>query len=332
MKTAQAIYDSLQTERNYWLDRARRSASLTIPYLIPRSNTPTMDNTDSFVLPWNGIGQRGCNNLAAKLLMAILPPTEAFFRFTLDPVELEKQEAQMEEAGATPEDIASAKSEIELALNKLELSLLRSIETSNDRVMVHEALMHLIVGGNCLMHIADDGLLVYPMNRYVLLRDPIGEPLCAVVKETVALDQLPAGVRDQLAEDDEYKDLLDNTDPMPTGQPEKTVDIYTIVKWNAESVKWHQEINKKEIVGTSGLSPKSTSPWLRNVGRHTSRSLSRSTFRLRRCSPNHLFRSFGIRLKVRSDCTGAVHVHFFQFIAVRFKMRFDRTGAAQTHF
>lgn len=263
MKTAQAIYDSLQTERNYWLDRARRSASLTIPYLIPRSNTPTMDNTDSFVLPWNGIGQRGCNNLAAKLLMAILPPTEAFFRFTLDPVELEKQEAQMEQAGATPDDIASAKSEIELALNKLELSLLRSIETSNDRVMVHEALMHLIVGGNCLMHIADDGLLVYPMNRYVLLRDPIGEPLCAVVKETVALDQLPAGVRDQLAtDDDEYKDLLGNTDPMPVGQPEKTVDIYTIVKWDADSVKWHQEINKKEIDGTSGSSPKSTSPWL----------------------------------------------------------------------
>ena len=263
MKTAQAIYDSLQTERNYWLDRARRSASLTIPYLIPRSNTPMMDNTDSFVLPWNGIGQRGCNNLAAKLLMAILPPTEAFFRFTLDPVELEKQEAQMESAGATPEDIASAKSEIELALNKLELSLLRSIETSNDRVMVHEALMHLIVGGNCLMHIADDGLLVYPMNRYVLLRDPIGEPLCAVVKETMAVDQLPAGIRDQLAEDDdEYKDLLNNSDPMPVGQLEKTVDVFTLIKWEAESVKWHQEINKKEIDGTRGSSPKSTSPWL----------------------------------------------------------------------
>ena len=71
MKSAQSIYEGLQTERNYWLDRGRRSASLTIPYLIPRSNTPTQENTDTYVLPWNGIGQRGTNNLAARLLMAI---------------------------------------------------------------------------------------------------------------------------------------------------------------------------------------------------------------------------------------------------------------------
>ena len=103
-----------------------------------------------FNLPWNGIGQRGVNNLSAKLLMQILPPTEAFFRFTLDPVEMEKQEAQLLEGGASPEEVADVKSEIELSLNKLELSILRSIETSNDRVMVHEALMHLIVAGNVL--------------------------------------------------------------------------------------------------------------------------------------------------------------------------------------
>ena len=79
--------------------------------------------------------------------MAILPPTEAFFRFTLDPVEMEKQ-AQMLDQGMSPDEIASIQSEMELALNKLELSILRSIETSNDRVVVHEALLHLIVSGN----------------------------------------------------------------------------------------------------------------------------------------------------------------------------------------
>lgn len=263
MKCAQSIYDSLQTERNYWLDRARRSASLTIPYLIPRSNTPVMDNTDAFTLPWNGIGQRGTNNLCARLLMAILPPTEAFFRFTLDPVEMEKQESQMADAGMAPEQVAAAKSEIELSLNKLELSILRSIETSNDRVMVHEALMHLVVGGNCLMHIAEDGLRVYPLNQYVLLRDPIGEPLCAVVKETMAIDQLPASIRNELSKnEDEYGQLLDTNDPMPTGEPSKNVDIYTCVKWEGDGLTWFQEINKQEIEGTRGSAKKSVSPWL----------------------------------------------------------------------
>jgi len=263
MKTAQSIYDGLQSERNYWLDRARRSASLTIPYLIPRSNTPMQENFDSFVLPWNGIGQRGTNNLSARLLMAILPPTEAFFRFTLDPVEMEKQEAQMLQQGATPDEVASAKSEIELALNKLELSLLRSIETSNDRVVVHEALMHLIVAGNILVYIGDDGLVAYPLNRYVLLRDPTGEPLTAVVCETMAIEQLPASIRDALKKnDDEYGAMLETADPGGMGQPEKTVDIYTCVKWTENTVEWWQEINKKEVEGTRGTSKKSTSPWL----------------------------------------------------------------------
>lgn len=264
MKSAQAIYDSLSTERNQWLERGRRSASLTIPYLIPRANTPIQENIDAFNLPWNGIGQRGVNNLSAKLLMQILPPTEAFFRFTLDPVEMEKQEAEMLQSGASPEEVASAKSEIELSLNKLELSILRSIETSNDRVMVHESLMHLIVAGNVLLHIAEDGLRLYPLNRYVLLRDPTGEPLLAVVCETMAVDQLPASIRNELTKDkEEYGDLIDNTSPLPNvGEEAKTVDIYTCVKWTDTKVEWFQEINRKEIEGTRGTSEKSTSPWL----------------------------------------------------------------------
>jgi len=264
MKSAQSIYDSLSTERNQWLDRGRRSAALTIPYLIPRANTPIQENIDAFNLPWNGIGQRGVNNLSAKLLMQILPPTEAFFRFTLDPVEMEKQENQMLEAGASPEEVADAKSEIELSLNKLELSILRSIETSNDRVMVHEALMHLIVAGNVLLHIAEDGLRLYPLNRYVLLRGPTGEPLLAVVCETMAVDQLPASIRNELGKDnDEYKDVIEEANPLPNvGQDAKTVDIYTCVKWTDTGVEWFQEINKKEIEGTRGTSEKGTSPWL----------------------------------------------------------------------
>ena len=263
MKTAQAIYHSLVSERNQWLDRARRSASLTIPYLIPRSNSPGMENVDSFVLPWNGLGQRGTNNLASKLLIAILPPTEAFFRFTLDPVEMEKQEAAMADQGMTPDQIAEAKSETELALNKLELSLLRSIETSNDRVVVHEALMHLIVAGNIMIHIGEDGLVAYPLNRYVLQRDATGEPIVGVICENMAIDQLPKGIREALEDDEEkFAGMLDEVDPIGTSNPEKTIDIYTCINWNDESVTWWQEINNKEVDGTRGSCKRSVSPFL----------------------------------------------------------------------
>ena len=116
----QKFYDDMLVTRDYWVSRARRSAALTIPYLIPRSNEPVQENMDTYVLPWNGIGARGTTNLASKLLMALLPPTEAFFRFTVDPVAMEEQEVAMQEQGASDDEIAELKSNMELALNKLE--------------------------------------------------------------------------------------------------------------------------------------------------------------------------------------------------------------------
>ena len=123
MYSAQKRYEQLRVDRDYYLDRARDAARLTIPYLIPRSNDPVRENKDVHVLPWNGIGARGVHNLASRLLLALLPPTESFFRFTVDEVAMQQQEAQLQQAGATPDQIAEMKSEIELALNRLELSV-----------------------------------------------------------------------------------------------------------------------------------------------------------------------------------------------------------------
>ena len=247
--------------RNYWLSRARRCSALTIPYLIPRSNEPVVENMDSYVLPWNGIGQRGVANLASKLLMALLPPTEAFFRFTVDPVEMEKEEARLQDQGVSDDDIAQMKSEMELALNKLELSVLRSIETSNDRVVLHEALMHLIVAGNCLLYIDEDGMRVFHLNYYTLLRDPMGEPLEAVVCEEISEDQLPPEVREIVNDKDPVMASSITQDPFDA-PGERTHKIFTHVKWSHDSVEWYQEVKQKEIPSSRGRAKKSASPWI----------------------------------------------------------------------
>jgi hypothetical protein len=72
--SAQARYDTLETERNPFHLRAIDNATLTIPYLFP-----PMGHNASTILPtpYQGTGARGLNNLAAKLLMALLPPNEA---------------------------------------------------------------------------------------------------------------------------------------------------------------------------------------------------------------------------------------------------------------
>ena len=49
------------------------------------------------------------------------------------------------------------------------------IAASNDRVAIHQALKHLIVGGNALIYMHKDGLKTFPLTRYVVERD--GETL-----------------------------------------------------------------------------------------------------------------------------------------------------------
>jgi len=261
MPTAEQRYRALQSDRDNYLDRARAASRLTLPYLIPTSNEPVRENNETFALPWNGIGARGVHNLASRLLLALLPPTESFFRFTVDEVAMQKQEASLVAQGAQPEKVAQMKSEIELALNRLELSVLRSIETSNDRVAVHEGLVHLIVSGNCLLYVSEDGLKCFHLNRYTLLRDSMGNPIEAVVCEELSYEALPTSIRKAIEEEDEeLKGILDGE--VPAHKPDKSVRVYTHITWEGKRVSWHQEVKGHEIEGTQGSASIETSPWL----------------------------------------------------------------------
>ena len=77
-------YRQLESDRNNYLDRARTAARYTLPYLIPLSDSYTPGQNEQWSLPWNGLGARGVHNITSRLVLALLPPTEAFFRFTID--------------------------------------------------------------------------------------------------------------------------------------------------------------------------------------------------------------------------------------------------------
>jgi hypothetical protein len=253
-------YRALESDRNYYLERARSSARLTLPYLIPLSDEPTAMENQTWPLPWNGIGARGVHNLASRLLLAMLPPTETFFRFTIDEIEMGKQEAEVAAAGGTPEDMGRQRSEFDLALARLERAVLRSIETSNDRVAVHEMLLHLVIAGNVLMYVSEDGLKAFHLNRYVCRRDPMGNPLEAIVCEVLSVEALPENARELLdTEDGEVAGIVDDDH---TPQYERTVRVYTHIQWKGEKVKWYQELKDQEIPGSSGTASLSESPWL----------------------------------------------------------------------
>lgn len=79
--TARARYSKLETIRQPYLDRARDSAEFTIPSLMVRDG---YGSSTKLYTPYQGIGARGLNNLASKLLLALLPPNQPFFRLSLD--------------------------------------------------------------------------------------------------------------------------------------------------------------------------------------------------------------------------------------------------------
>jgi hypothetical protein len=253
-------YRALESDRNYYLERARTASRLTLPYLIPLSDEPYPNDNQTFPLPWNGIGARGVHNLASRLLLALLPPTESFFRFTIDEIELANVEQRLMAAGATPEELGKQKSEFDLGLAKLERAVLRSIETSNDRVAVHEMLLHLIISGNVLMYVSDEGLKCFHLNRYVCRRDLMGNPVEAVVCEQLSVETLPPNARELLSEEDgEVEGIVDDDH---TPEYERVVRLYTHIEWQGKKVNWYQEIKDQEIPGSRGSASLSESPWL----------------------------------------------------------------------
>jgi len=256
-------YQALESDRNTYLDRARNAARFTVPYLIPQGDSYGDGQNDQHPLPWNGMGARGVHNIASRLVLALLPPTETFFRFTIDEIELAQSEQDLIAEGADPEKLAQRKSQMELGLAKLERAVLRSIETSNDRVAVHEMLMHLIVAGNALMYVGEKGLRCFHLNRYVLRRDPIGNPLQAITCEELSYDRLPEKVKQLLEQEDgNTRGIEGDDDDGPARHHERTVKLYTEIAWEGNQVKWYQEVKGKKIPGSEGTAPLKESPWL----------------------------------------------------------------------
>ena len=221
-------YEQLVSERETFLDRARECARLTIPTLMPESGH---SQSSRFYTPHQGIGARGVNNLAAKLLLSLLPPNSPFFRLAIDDFTLEELTQQ-----------EGMRAQVEEGLNKIERSVMTEIESSGLRPPVFEALKQLIVSGNVLFVTPKDGgARVFRMDRYVIKRDTMGSPLEIIIKEEVAFAALPEDVQQLVA-----------TEVGLPSDLKKEVNIYT--KYYREGNKWigYQEIDGSVVPGSEG--------------------------------------------------------------------------------
>ena len=235
--TAKTRYDVLSSNRSQYLSIAKQASALTIPYLVHEDDNAT--GARKLVTPWQSVGAKGVVTLAAKLMMSLLPPQTSFFKLQVD-------ESKLGEYGP------QIKSELDLAFAKVERTILEAIAASDDRVVVHQAMKHLVVSGNALIFMGKNGLKLFPLNRYVIDRDGNGNVIEIVTKESInkkLIEELMPNLKK--GEVSDYND--DDT---------SDCDVYTHVTVKNNRVSWHQEVFDKVIPKSQSKSPLSITPWL----------------------------------------------------------------------
>ena len=246
--TARSRWNNLQLHRSIYLQRAIDCSALTIPSLIPQSDLNwgwTGESYNNIKSLYQGAGAQGVSGLSAKLLLALYPPAQPFFRLTIDKANLERY---MEDNQSDPEELQSR---LDIALSSMERQMLQKLDDLKARSALFEAVKHLIVGGNALLYVGAEGVRMYSLRSYVVDRDPEGNISEIVIREQVAKEHLPPGtdVKDVNNEDDVSR---------------KPYDLYTYVKVNADEdlVEWHQEYDDKKIPRTSGFSKLASNPFI----------------------------------------------------------------------
>jgi len=234
---AKSRYDHLTSYRSQFLDTAVECSKLTIPYLIQRDEFRVTHQ--SLRQPWQSVGAKGVVTLASKLMLSLLPPQTTFFKL------------QVRDDKLGTELPAEIRSELDLSFAKMERMVMDTVAASSDRVVVHQALKHLVVGGNALIYMGKDGLKHYPLNRYVVDRDGNGNVIEIVTKELINKKLLP-------------KELLKEP-PSVTEESfvsENDAEVYTHVRLDNNRWLWHQEVYGQKIPGSDSKAPVDASPWL----------------------------------------------------------------------
>ena len=207
MKSARERYGQLTGERRQFLDKAIDCSELTLPYLI-QDDTSSKPSHETLKVPWQSVGAKCVVTLAAKLMLAVLPPQTSFFK-------LQVKEDKLGQELNNPK----IKGELDLSFSKIEKMIMDYIAASNDRVTIHQALKHLIVGGNSLVFMGKDGLKTFPLSRYVVNRDGNGNVLEIVTKEIISKKVLEYDIPEP-----ETNSVVDETN----NSDKDDVEVYTL--------------------------------------------------------------------------------------------------------
>lgn len=235
-------YSRLETDRNTYLNRARDCAVLTIPTLVPPASN---GSHTKFKTPYQGVGARGLNNISSKLLLALFPPSQPFFRLSVEDSILES--------------LGKSRGDAEDALSTIEKRIVTEVNSSSIRVQLFEGIKQLVVAGNVLLYLppSTTSLRVFRLDRYVVARDPMGATQRIITKENIAVHVLDPKIRSELGLDkpDDDSETIDNDS--------EEVEVYTMIQLSDKG-RWEvtQEVKGITIEATKTSYPKDKSPWM----------------------------------------------------------------------
>lgn len=233
---AKVVYERLSNDRASYITRAERNAQYTIPAVFPKSS----DNASTdYTTPYQSVGARGVNNLAAKLMLAMMPVGSPFFKLAINEYALKQVDKEV---------VTTA----QIGLSMVERVGMRYLEGIGLRPTASELMKQLVVAGNGLIYMPAGEMKtkLYRLHSYVVERDSLGETLQIIAKDTATFATLPEDVRNKL--------------PAADYQPDSKVEIYTHTYRDHESDQWlsYQEVEGEIVQGTENTYPAKGNPWI----------------------------------------------------------------------
>jgi hypothetical protein len=242
-------YMQLSADRTTFLDTARDCAAVSLPYLIPPTGTYSGQKLQT---PWQSMGAKGVNVMASKLILSLFPVNTSFFKLQINDGEFTNN----------PQIDAQAKTEIDQSLSRMERVVNQHLAESQDRVVMFQAMKHLVVAGNVLVYLGPKQAKIYPIDRFVCSRDGNGEPMEILTVESVHRSLLPEEFQQNLETQPNHTAAETQSPVSDVLVGEEEVAVYTWAKLIDGKWKWRQEADGNIIPGTEGSANKTQTPWL----------------------------------------------------------------------
>jgi hypothetical protein len=198
------------------------------------------------------MGAKGVNVMASKLMLSLFPVNTSFFKLQINDGEFTKD----------PQLDAQARTEIDLALSRMERTVNQHLAESQDRVILFQAMKHLVVSGNVLVYLGPKQAKIYPIDRFVCSRDGNGEPVEVLTVESIHRTLLPEEfqAKQETTPNHTAAETQSPVNDVLVGEDE--VAVYTWGKLRDGQWRWHQEADGEIIPGTEGSANKTQTPWL----------------------------------------------------------------------